>query len=149
MKRPAPITMGVVLMCLRVLAGGLFIAAGFGDRAGFLNDYLFDGKVATDIDLTAANSVVDVLLSVYGAWLVFYLVVAWLVLRGVNWARIAAMLFATVSILVPFAEWWQSGLEITLRTTLLSLALDILILLALSSQAARAYARGEKLPASA
>ncbi|WP_082717047.1 hypothetical protein [Microterricola viridarii] len=149
MKRPAPITMGAVLMCLRVLSGGLFIAIVFADRAGFLHDYLFDGKTVTADDLTAAGFVIDILMSVYGVWLLFYLVVAWLVWRGVNWARIAAMLFATVSILVPFAEWWQSGLEITLRTTLLSLALDILILLALSSQSARAYARRSELPAAA
>ena len=79
-------------------------------------------------------------------WLTFYLVLAWLVWRGVNWARIASMMLATVSILVPFIDWWRSGLDISLRTTLLSLSLDILILLALSSRAARAYARRGDTP---
>ncbi|SDR75644.1 hypothetical protein [Microterricola viridarii] len=140
-KRPAPTTMGAVLMCLRALAGVLVIAVAFGDREDFLNDVIFEGAKATAEERAAASAFVDVLMIGYGAWLLFYLVLAWLVLRGVNWARVAAMLFATVSILVSFFEWWQSGLEITLRTTLLSLALDILILLALSSRAARAFAR--------
>ena len=43
------------------------------------------------------------------------------------------------------AAWWAQGQEITLQSTFLSLSLDILILLALSSQSAAAYARrGEK-----
>lgn len=133
--------MGAVLMFLRVLAGGLFIAVAFVDRPAFLDDFVFDGQQATADDITVANFVIDLLMGIYGVWMLFYLVLAWLVLRGVNWARIGAMLFATLSIIVPFIEWWQSGLEITLRTTLLSLSLDILILLALSSKAARAYAR--------
>lgn len=146
MKRPAPTIMGAILMFLRVLAGGLFIAVTFIDRPGFLSDFVFDGATATADEITVASFVIDLLMGLYGVWLLFYLVLAWLVFRGVNWARIGAMLFATLSIIVPFIEWWQSGLEITLRTTLLSLALDILILLALSSKSARAYARRNEKP---
>ncbi len=131
-------------MLLRVLAGGLFIANAFANRTAFVNDVVLDGVAASSDDAATINVIVDVLLTGYGVWLAFYLVLAWLVVRGVNWARIASMLIATASLLVSFVEWWQSGLEITLRTTLLSVALDILILLALSSQAARAFARTKR-----
>ncbi|WP_312677807.1 hypothetical protein [Microbacterium sp.] len=55
------------------------------------------------------------------------------------------MVFSTLSIVSSFVAWWAQGQEITLQSTFLSLSLDILILLALSSQSAAAYARrGEK-----
>ena len=40
-----------------------------------------------------------------------------------------------------FIGWWEFGQDITVRTTLLTLSLDILVLLALSSRDAAAYAR--------
>ena len=46
-----------------------------------------------------------------------------------------------ISISASFLQWWAGGHEITITTTLLSIGLDILILLALSSRSAAAYAR--------
>lgn len=48
---------------------------------------------------------------------------------------------AAISIVTAFVSWWVRDQEITLQTTLLSLAVDILVLLALSSRSAAAYAR--------
>ena len=47
----------------------------------------------------------------------------------------------TLSISAAFGSWWLYDLDITLDTSLLSTALDTLILLALSSRSAAAYAR--------
>ena len=43
--------------------------------------------------------------------------------------------------MTAFVSWWVRDQEITLQTTLLSLAVDILVLLALSSRSTAAYAR--------
>ena len=51
------------------------------------------------------------------------------------------MFLSVISITSAFLQWWTSDLQITLRTSLLSTALDTLILLALSSRSAAAYAR--------
>jgi hypothetical protein len=66
---------------------------------------------------------------------------AFFVLGGHNWARVIIMAIAAISITASFLQWWDDGLEITIGTTLLTLGLDILILLALSSRSAAAYAR--------
>jgi len=54
-----------------------------------------------------------------------------------------------VSILLSFADYALNGARITLRTSLVSVTLDILILLALSSTAARHYARAARAARSA
>lgn len=64
-----------------------------------------------------------------------------LVLRGVNWARITLLLYATLSIGLQFGGWWAGDEEIRFSTTLAFTALDILSLLALSGKPARQYSR--------
>jgi len=51
------------------------------------------------------------------------------------------MVFAVVSISTAFTTWFLREQEITLRTSLLAVGLDVLILLALSSRSAAAYSR--------
>jgi hypothetical protein len=46
-----------------------------------------------------------------------------------------------MSISASFVAWWAQGQEIEIQGTFLSLSLDILLLLALSSRSAAAYAR--------
>ena len=100
-----------------------------------------DGRALTGAQ---ANAVLSVLLGVYGLALLLYLLLGFLVWRGYNWARVVAMAGATFSIVLSFLDYVNNGQAITLRTTLASLALDILILLALSSTAARHFARRPK-----
>jgi hypothetical protein len=64
-----------------------------------------------------------------------------LILRGSNWPRVLVMIIAVFSICVAFGTWWAGEQEITLKTSFLSTALDTLVLLALSSRSAAAYAR--------
>ena len=73
-------------------------------------------------------------------------VFAVLILRGHNWPRILVMLISTISIASAFIAWWAVGDEITLDGTFPSLSLDILVLLALSSRSAAAYARRNERP---
>lgn len=64
-----------------------------------------------------------------------------LIFRGSNAARVLVMVVTAISISTAFVSWWARDQEITLQTTLRSLAVDILVLLALSSRSAAAYAR--------
>ena len=66
---------------------------------------------------------------------------AFFILIGHNWARVMIMTFSSISITGSFIQWWAGGLELKITGSLLTLGLDILILLALSSRSAAAYAR--------
>ncbi|MFE6964766.1 hypothetical protein ACFVAJ_06620 [Agromyces sp. NPDC057679] len=141
MRRPAATAFGAVLVVLRVLAGVVWlIALAVQWRQVLEGD--FGIELDGDVD---AQSVSDFGLAVIlvggGIVLAVELVFAVLVYRGSNWARITVMLFATVSITWSAIDYFGGDAEITLRTTLVTLALDILVLLALSSRNARAYAR--------
>ena len=141
MSRPSATTVGAVLVVLRVLAGVLWLvslAVQWDTIAR--NELSLDMEPGTDE--TAAADAVLVGIVVFGAVvLAVELGLAWAVYLGSNAARLAVLIFATLSITTSAVEYFGSGAEITLRTTLLTLALDILVLLALSSRAARSYAR--------
>jgi hypothetical protein len=51
------------------------------------------------------------------------------------------MSFATASIITSFVDYAVNGAAITLRTSLVSVTFDILILLALSARDAREFSR--------
>ncbi len=80
-------------------------------------------------------------LAIGGVFLAIDAVLAILIYRGRNWPRVIVMLISVISIISSFVAWWAVGEEITLAGTFLSLSLDILVLLALSSRSAAAYAR--------
>ena len=65
---------------------------------------------------------------------------------GRNWARVAIMIVTTLAICAAFVGWWDQGQELTLDVGLIPLGLDVLILLALSSRGAAAYARRNEKP---
>ena len=52
---------------------------------------------------------------------------------GRNWARVLVLIVSTISIVSAFVSWWAQGQQLTLDGSLTTLALDILVLLALSS----------------
>lgn len=140
MKRPLTIVAGVALVALRVFAGVLVIV-GIGLE---WSDLVKDASVETDgitwsPELLRGSFVV--LAVIVGIALLIDAVMALLVFRGVNTARIIVMTVSVVSITTSFLAWWVQGQQIHLDETFLALALDILILLALSSRSAAAYAR--------
>jgi hypothetical protein len=140
-KRPQSTLFGALLMGARSVSGAVFIIVAAWDWRRFAGSLVLEDEAGAPLGDSMTRAVVIVLLSVYAVALVFYLAVALFVFLGHNWARILAMTGATISILIAFADYWNNGVEITLRTTLASLTLDILILLALSSSSARQYAR--------
>lgn len=73
--------------------------------------------------------------------MVIQVALAILIYVGQNLARVLVMIIATIDIGSAFAAWIARGGSLGLAGTLYALALDVLILLALSSQSAAAYAR--------
>ena len=141
MRRPVATTFGAVLVVLRVIAGVVWLVSlGLLWRKTLVEDL----GVPLDSDVEAdasSNAVLAVVLAFGAVVLAVELVLALLIFLGSNWARITVMVFATLSITGSAFDYFGADAEITLRTTLVTLALDILVLLALSSRNARAYAR--------
>jgi hypothetical protein len=140
MKRPLSTVAGALLVYLRVAGGLLWIAAVLFNLPSWLREIDVSFDDAAEIPGLAEISL-GVLLGAVGVFLLADAVLAFFILRGHNWARVAVMTFSVISITVSFLQWWGDELEIRINTTLLSLGLDILILLALSSRSAAAYAR--------
>lgn len=148
MRRPSATVTGAVLVLLRALAGALWAVsvafslppwlqqiAGAASGDASVSD---DPSLAEFADLGIGTAV---FLSVLGLVCVVQVVLGIRILFGGNLARVIVMLISVASISASFVGWWEFGLEITVRTTLLTLSLDILVLLALSSRDAAAYAR--------
>ncbi|WP_394553997.1 hypothetical protein ACDF64_05710 [Agromyces sp. MMS24-JH15] len=143
MRRPAAIAVGAVLVGLRTLAGVLWLAALLAVSGDYVDAELGDdGLDLADADAQAVGMVVvGVLVIGGGILLLIELVLGVVVYFGVNWARITLLVLGTLSISGTFASWWAGDQEIHLDFTLVTLALDILVMLALSSEPARRYAR--------
>ncbi|WP_239066164.1 hypothetical protein [Microbacterium hibisci] len=140
MPRPATTVAGVCLILLRVLAGVVVLAAIAAGWEALLDDpdTVLEGF---DPSPEGAQAALWVVLAVGGAVLLIDLLLAVFVFRGHNWARVIVMLIAVGSISTSFFAWWAQGQEIQIDGTYVSLSLDILLLLALSSRSAAAYAR--------
>ncbi|MGY4859047.1 hypothetical protein [Cryobacterium sp. AP23] len=141
MKRPPSVIGGVLLMGVRALTGGFAILTVLTSWDTFVATIVVTGDTGARNGPQTAGAVLGWLLGAYGFYLLLYLGLAVLVFTGRNWARVVAMSFASVSILLSFADYAVNGAQITLRTSLVSVTIDILILLALSSTKARLYAR--------
>ena len=140
MRRPVTTVAGAVLVLLRA-ASGVLVLAGLAvgwDALLTQPGTVIEGFASTEEGRQAALLVV---LAIGGALLLFDVVLAVFVLRGHNWARIVVMVVAVISISTSFFAWWAQGQEIRVDEAYVSLALDILVLLALSSRSAAAYAR--------
>jgi len=140
MARPTATVAGVVLILLRVLAGVIVlvsIAAGW-DALLSDPDSVLEGFDPTPEGRQAALWLV---IATGGTVLLIDLALAFFVFQGFNWARVFVMFISVLSISTSFTAWWAQGQEITIATTYVSLSIDILLLLALSSRSAAAYAR--------
>jgi hypothetical protein len=139
MKRPASTVAGVVLVYLRVLAGILWLAALWLDHSLLADaDLNLEGITLTTEDRSLVLIVVTVGM---GIFLIADAILGSLILRGRNTPRVIVMIFSTLSICSAFTAWWLQEEDVHLETTLLTVAFDILILLALSSRNSAAYAR--------
>jgi hypothetical protein len=147
MTRPASTVAGAVLVLLRAAAGAVWLLSAalgwtwLGDAAALFNDSSVDASADTPADV---GPVLAIVLGIVAAGVVFEAVLGVLILRGRNGPRVLVLLFSTLSITTAFVGWWSQGQEIRIETTYVTIALDILILLALSSRSAAAYARRER-----
>jgi hypothetical protein len=140
MPRPAATVAGAALVLLRVVAGIVVlasIAAGWDDLVNDPNSVL-DGF---DPSPEGAQAALWFVLAAGGTILLIDLLLGVFVFLGRNPARVIVMAIAVISISTSFAAWWAQGQEITIDGAYFSLSIDILILLALSSRNAAAYAR--------
>lgn len=140
MPRPAATVVGAALVLFRTLAGVIVlagIAAGWDGLLAAVDsavELLSPGPEARRTGLVLVVVVGSVLMLFQG-------VLAVLIFKGYNWPRVLVMLVATFDISTTFFAWSARGQDISVQNALLSVALDILILLALSSRSAAAYAR--------
>jgi hypothetical protein len=145
MRRPAATVAGGVLVLLRAISGAVWGASiVFGlpswlrAVAGFANG---DNTIPTDDTIDDLGLSTEVFIGLIAVVFLIQVVFGILLLLGSNAARVIVMIVSTISISAAFVGWWEVGDEITVGTTLVTLALDILVLLALSSRDAAAYAR--------
>jgi hypothetical protein len=143
-KRPISIVAGALLVLLRVVSGVVVLVALLFDHSRRASVIALIEQTAVLDELSKA-AVADFALSAYVAitatGLLVQLGLAIFILNGRNFFRELVMLFSTLSITAAFIGWWFQGQDIKINGTLVSLALDILILLALSSRSAAAYSR--------
>ncbi|WP_284976821.1 LssY C-terminal domain-containing protein [Arthrobacter sp. efr-133-TYG-104] len=137
-RRPAPTMMGAALVAGRAIAAfGLVMALLTGSDVTF--DNLTDPGMTT-----AALAVVVAVVLLFGLGEVF---LAWRVFLGSNGARVIAMTLSSASILLQAVDYSTGTMHISLEAGLAGLATDILVLLALSSQRARIFAKRQRVPA--
>lgn len=131
MRRPITTITGAALVLLRTVIGlvSIVVAALNGDLRA-----VDDAGLPSDEARWVALAVVGTVLAVQ-------LIFGILILTGHNVARVVVMLIATVDITTSFVGWVERGGFLRLETAPYTLALDVLVLLALSSRSAAAYAR--------
>ena len=133
--RPIPTTLGFLLMLLRVVAGLVFIGLTVVDFRGFLQaDVFSQTRRSRRRTRPTATWIVAIFLAVVGLWLLLYLWMAILVYRGSDRARVIAMSLSSLAIIVAAIDFFNGGAQFTLQNNILGLPLDILVVLALSSQ---------------
>jgi hypothetical protein len=137
-KRPMSTTLGAMFVLGRGLAGLLWAVA-------FALSWP-DLVASEKIDADAAQIVFWIIMGAILVGVLALLLLAWAIWRGSNFARVLVMLSLTVSIITAAVGYFANGEEITIRTTLLTVSFDILVLLALSSNDSRAWARRGRSP---
>lgn len=146
-RRPAPTVVGAVLVGARAAAAALLALSMVLFREEHVSSLLQPG---TGPDVTAAQAelAVTIATAVVLLFVLIEILLAWFVFFGRNWARTVAMALSTAAIGMQAFDVFFGGPDITLQSNLPGLALDILLLLALSSKRSRDYAlRPRKEPA--
>ncbi|MCC3270449.1 LssY C-terminal domain-containing protein [Arthrobacter gengyunqii] len=141
-RRPPPVIFGAGLVFLRGLAA-LTVAAPFLARvtevpwvSTLVNEVL--GEQSSELaNLGSAYAPASVTLAVFAC---VEAALAVFILRGSNAARVTAMFLSSGAIILQVAAVF-SGSAFTLGSNLLGYSFDILLILALSSDRARVYAR--------
>ncbi|WP_150955192.1 hypothetical protein [Microbacterium testaceum] len=147
-RRPIAIVAGAVLVLLRAAAGALWAVSVAFSLPPWLRQIAgaASGDASEPADFTVSDVGIGttVFLVILGIVCAVQVVLGIRILFGGNLSRVVVMLISVGSISASFVGWWEFGQEITVRTTLLTLSLDILVLLALSSRDAAAFSRAKR-----
>jgi hypothetical protein len=135
-QRPVPTTLGFLLMLMRIGAGAVTVGV-----LALAWPELLRAESVTISDPANADLALSIVVGLLVFGLLVYLGLAVLVFFGSNWARIASMTFSAIIIVATAVDFFNGGPQVTLRSNLLGIPLDILVVLALSSQRARLWAR--------
>ena len=106
-------------------------------------DYRHRGNGIDVGDIIAGAVVLGIVIGGVALWALVLLCFGFGLVRGSNTARMLAQFWAAISITAAAITYFSTSDSITVRATLLTLSLDILILLALSSRNARTWTRGK------
>lgn len=139
-RRPIPTTLGVLLMALRLVVGIVTIGLMVKDWNTAV------ASTASSLNTADQQTISAVLMVVIGISAIAFLIyglLAVLILRGSNWARIATLAFS-VGFVIQAGFTLLHGENISLSEDPLGLPLDILVLLALSARSSRLWARRPK-----
>ena len=135
-KRPAPIIVGTAFMVLSALSTVL-IAVVLGLSWPQLAPSL-------DVDPATSSAILVGAVVVLSLLALGELFLAWHVFLGSNWARVFALSANAIGLGFQVLSLELGGAAITLENNLIPVALDILLMLALSSQPATTYARSKR-----
>lgn len=130
-RRPAPTIIGAALVAGRAVAAAALAVS----IVLFPAEHLSAGQSQLVLYLGLAVVVLFALAELLLAWFVFL---------GRNWARTLTMAVSAAAIGLQVIDVVNGGPGITLQTNLPGLTLDILLILALSSERSRVYARRDR-----
>ncbi|NQX26087.1 LssY C-terminal domain-containing protein [Microbacteriaceae bacterium VKM Ac-2854] len=144
-RRPPTTVFGALVVLFGALASlGQAVQIGAGWVS--LNDATVNDEPISAADLPLATGVAVSLLVAIALVNVLF---AWLVFRGGNRSRILAMTSALITSASAFIAVTQGGAAISLQSNLVTVSLNVLTLLALSSRASRDYAQRPRKVSSA
>jgi hypothetical protein len=141
-KRPISIALGCALLGLRALAGAFFVVVTATHWASYVRSLSIDVEGVPDEFARNATLIIAVFtlcVTILGLLVQFALIT--LIFRGSNWARILSMTLSAIAVVAAAIDFFNGGTQVNLRANLLGLPLDILVLLALSSERSSAWAR--------
>ena len=138
-RRPAATIVGAVFVGARAAAAVLLAISTVLFRDAHVGSLVqpATGPGITEAQAEVAVTVATVLVLLFA---LAYILLAWFVFLGRNWARTLAMALSTGAICIQAVDVFHGGPDITLVSNLPGLTLDILLLLALSSKRSRDYA---------
>ena len=135
-KRPAPIIVGSLFMVLGALSTAIIAAAVAAAWPELLE--------SLDVDGDDGEWVLWIVFAFLALVALAELFLAWQVFLGSNWARVVALSANAIGLALQVVSLESGGPAITIDTSLIPVALDILLLLALSSHSATTYARSKR-----
>ncbi|WP_237759892.1 LssY C-terminal domain-containing protein [Arthrobacter alpinus] len=139
-RRPTPTTLGVLLMALRFVVGIVTIGLMVKD---WNTAVASTASSFNTVDQQTISALLMVVIGISAIAFLIYGLLAVLILRGSNWARIATLAFS-VGFVIQAAFTLLHGENVSLSEDPLGLPLDILVLLALSARSSRLWARRPK-----